>query len=82
MIFDHWELVEYADVDAFDPATKTYQCIMDTRKRKGMKVEMPVCGYALLKCYFWQSLDCSYLSILGLNRICNFQDFNEYYDKI
>jgi len=43
MIFDHWELIdaEKGDVDIFDPKTKTYGCVMSSRKRKGMKEEMP-----------------------------------------
>ena len=42
MIFDHWELIEQGDPDIFDPKTKTYQCVMQSRERKGMKAEMPV----------------------------------------
>jgi len=41
MIFDHWELIEQGDPDIFDPKTKTYQCVMQSRERKGMKAEMP-----------------------------------------
>jgi len=43
MIFDHWELVESMkdDLDITNPATKTYQCVMDVRTRKGLKAELP-----------------------------------------
>jgi len=41
MIFDHWEMVDNYDADAFDPATKTNQCILATRKRKGMSDVLP-----------------------------------------
>jgi len=43
MIFDHWELVESMkdDLDITNPATKTYQCVMEVRTRKGFKAELP-----------------------------------------
>jgi elongation factor 2 len=43
MIFDHWELVEANkdDLDITNPATKTHQCVLEVRTRKGLKAEMP-----------------------------------------
>jgi elongation factor 2 len=44
MIFDHWELVDGESPDAgsiYDEKTKTHQIMMDVRKRKGMKLEVP-----------------------------------------
>jgi len=37
-VFDHWQLTS-GDFD--DSTSKTYQAIMTTRKRKGLKEEIP-----------------------------------------
>eukprot|EP00455_Lapot_gusevi_P008830 TRINITY_DN138_c0_g1_i4.p2 TRINITY_DN138_c0_g1~~TRINITY_DN138_c0_g1_i4.p2 ORF type:complete len:686 (+),score=309.61 TRINITY_DN138_c0_g1_i4:223-2280(+) len=41
MIFDHWEMVDGYNIDAYDPSTKTNEIIMNVRRRKGMREEMP-----------------------------------------
>eukprot|EP00193_Tetraselmis_chui_P018805 CAMPEP_0177776526 /NCGR_PEP_ID=MMETSP0491_2-20121128/14764_1 /TAXON_ID=63592 /ORGANISM="Tetraselmis chuii, Strain PLY429" /LENGTH=824 /DNA_ID=CAMNT_0019295331 /DNA_START=726 /DNA_END=3200 /DNA_ORIENTATION=- len=41
MVFDHWDTMP---ADPMNPGTNTYDIIMDVRKRKGLKVELPVLG--------------------------------------
>ena len=37
-VFDHWETIS---MDPFDNKSKAYQIVMDIRKRKGLKLELP-----------------------------------------
>merc|ERR1719430_1094897 len=37
-VFDHWQILQG---DPMDPATKTFQIVADTRKRKGLKEGIP-----------------------------------------
>lgn len=37
-VFDHWDLIKE---DPLDPSTHAHQIVMDIRKRKGLKVELP-----------------------------------------
>jgi len=37
-VFDHWQVIQ---TDPFETGSKTYDIIMKTRKRKGLKLELP-----------------------------------------
>ena len=41
MVFDHWETMQ---ADPMKEGTQTYEIIMEVRKRKGLKIELPVLG--------------------------------------
>jgi len=40
-VFDHWQVVP---TDPMTPGSKTYEILMETRKRKGLKVSLPELG--------------------------------------
>jgi elongation factor 2 len=37
-VFDHWQIMPG---DPMEPASKPYQIVMETRKRKGLKDSLP-----------------------------------------
>merc|ERR1712146_644320 len=45
-VFDHWEIMP---MDPMEEGTKTYDILMDIRKRKGLKIELPDLGNYLDK---------------------------------